>query len=487
MSMHLTALFAQASQNPLIRALALDSRTVRPGDLFLAVPGARMDGRDHIDDALAHGAAAVAYESEGARVLPLTDVPLIPVRHLAGQLSAIAGRFYVEPSRLLRLIGVTGTNGKTTTTQLIAQGLDALGERCGTLGTLGSGFVGAIAPGTLTTPDAITVQATLADLHKAGAQAVAMEVSSHAIDQARVAALAFDVAVFTNLTRDHLDYHGNMQAYGEVKGRLFAWEGLGCRVINLDDSFGRELAARPHASRLLTYSCERPDATFYCRDTHFGDQGIRARLVTAQGEYDLRCPLLGRFNLSNVLAAIAALFALGYPLDNVLQAVARFHGPEGRVQQVGGGRLPRVVIDYSHTPDALEKILEAMRPHAQGELVCVFGCGGDRDRGKRPEMARIAERLADRVLVTDDNPRTEAPQAIFDDIRAGLSAPEAVRFVPGRGMAIAQAVAAAKAGDLIVIAGKGHEDYQEIAGVRHPFSDVKEAEKALAAWEVAHA
>lgn len=487
MSMHLTGLFTQASQNPLIRELTLDSRTVRPGDLFLAVPGARGDGRDHIDSALAHGAAAVAYESEGATVLPLTDVPLIPVRDLAGQLSSIAGRFYAEPSRLLTLIGVTGTNGKTTITQLIAQGLDALGQRCGTLGTLGSGFVGALQPGQLTTPDAVTVQASLADLRKAGAHSVAMEVSSHALAQGRVAALEFDVAVFTNLTRDHLDYHGNMHAYGEVKARLFAWPGLGARVINLDDAFGRELAALRAESRLLTYSCERPEATFYCREARFGDHGLQGVLVTAQGEHTLRCPLLGRFNLSNALAAITVLVALGHPLDEVLKAVARFKGPDGRVQQLGGGQRPWVVVDYSHTPDALEKILEAMRPHARGELVCVFGCGGDRDRGKRPEMAAIAERLADRVWVTDDNPRTESPQVIFDDIRAGFQAPEAVSFVAGRGLAIAQAIAAARVGDLIVIAGKGHEDYQEIAGVRAAFSDVGEAEKGLAAWEVAHA
>ncbi|MFF7705753.1 UDP-N-acetylmuramoyl-L-alanyl-D-glutamate--2,6-diaminopimelate ligase [Pseudomonas sp. NPDC007930] len=487
MSANLTRLFTQASQDPLIRELTLDSRNVRPGDLFLAVPGARVDGRDHMDDALAHGAAAIAYEAEGATVLPLTDVPLIPVKHLASQLSAIAGRFYGEPSRLLRMIGVTGTNGKTTTTQLIAQGLDALGERCGTLGTLGSGFVGAIAAGKLTTPDAITVQATLTDLRKAGAQAVAMEVSSHALEQGRVAALEFDVAVFTNLTRDHLDYHGSMQAYGEAKARLFAWPGLACRVINLDDAFGRELAGREHGSRLITYSCEHPSATLYCRDARFGDHGIQAVLVTGQGEYTLRSPLLGPFNLSNILAAVAVLVALGHPLDETLKVVARFHGPAGRVQQVGGGKLPLVVVDYSHTPDALEKILQAMRPHTQGELLCVFGCGGDRDRGKRPEMAAIAERLADRVMVTDDNPRSEAPQGIFDDIRAGFAQPEAVRFVAGRGLAIAQAVAAANAGDLIVIAGKGHEDYQEIDGVRQPFSDVAEAEKALATWEVAHA
>ncbi|PVZ16115.1 MULTISPECIES: UDP-N-acetylmuramoyl-L-alanyl-D-glutamate--2,6-diaminopimelate ligase [unclassified Pseudomonas] len=487
MSQQLTHLFTQASQNPSIRELTLDSRQVRPGDLFLAVPGGRADGRDHIEEALAHGAAAVAYESEGATVLPLTNVPLIPVKGLVAQLSAIAGSFYNEPGRHLDLIGVTGTNGKTTTTQLIAQGLDALGNRCGTLGTLGCGFVGAIQAGKLTTPDAVSVQAYLADLRKAGARAVAMEVSSHALDQHRVAALPFDVAVFTNLTRDHLDYHGTLQAYGEAKAKLFTRPELGHRVINLDDPFGRVLAGREHESKLITYSLEDERATLFCRDADFGDHGVKALLATPYGRHTLRSPLLGRFNLSNVLAAVGVLVALGHPMDEILHIVARFKGPEGRVQQLGGNGVPRVVVDYSHTPDALEKILQALRPHVQGQLVCVFGCGGDRDRGKRPEMAAIAERLADRVVVTDDNPRTEAPQVIFDDIRAGFANASAVAFISGRGEAIDQAIGQAAAGDLLVIAGKGHENYQEIDNVRHPFSDVQRAQQALAKWEADHA
>lgn len=494
MTMPLSKLFAHASRDPLIRELTLDSRNVRPGDLFLAVPGAKVDGREHIADALARGAAAVAYEEQGARVLPITDVPLIPVKGLIAQLSDIAGRFYGEPSRQLNLVGVTGTNGKTSVTQLVAQALDLLGQRCGLIGTLGTGFYGELQSGRLTTPDPIAVQSTLNDLKKGGAKAVAMEVSSHALEQGRVAALEFDIAVMTNLSRDHLDYHGSMEAYEAAKAKLFAWPSLRCQVVNLDDDFGRRLAdfaRRPSVdhieTRLLSYSLENSEASLYCREAVFNDDGVRATLVTAQGERTLRSQLLGRFNLSNMLAAVATLLALDYALDEILKVTPQLQGPIGRMQRLGGGDKPLVVVDYAHTPDALEKVLEALRPHAHGKLLCLFGCGGDRDRGKRPLMAEVAERLADRVLVTDDNPRTEDPLRIFDDIRPGFARPAEVEFVAGRGEAIAHLIATAAANDVIVLAGKGHEDYQEINGERHDFSDLTEAEKALAAWEAPHA
>ncbi|WPO99185.1 UDP-N-acetylmuramoyl-L-alanyl-D-glutamate--2,6-diaminopimelate ligase [Pseudomonas sp. HR96] len=486
MSMPLNKLFPQAGHDPLIRELSLDSRVVRPGDLFLAVPGAVVDGREHIVDALQHGAAAVAYEAEGATVLPFTDVPLIPVKGLIAQLSDIAGRFYGEPSRMLDLIGVTGTNGKTSVTQLLAQALDQLGRHCGLIGTLGTGFYGALQSGRLTTPDPVAVQATLNDLRKAGAKAVAMEVSSHALHQGRVAALAFDIAVLTNLSRDHLDYHGSMQAYAEAKAQLFAWPSVKCQVLNLDDAFGQQLA-RDAVGRVISYSLEDPAATLHCRDMQFSDAGVRAILVTAQGEHSLVSGLLGRFNLSNLLAVVGALLALEFPLDDILKVLPGLQGPAGRIQRLGGGQRPLVVVDYAHTPDALEKVLQTLRPHARGRLACLFGCGGDRDRGKRPLMAEVAERLADRVVVTDDNPRSEVPEAIFADIRPGFTNADAAQFIAGRGAAIAQLIAAAAADDVIVLAGKGHEDYQEIDGVRHPFSDLLEAEKALAAWEAEHA
>jgi UDP-N-acetylmuramoyl-L-alanyl-D-glutamate--2,6-diaminopimelate ligase len=487
MTMPLSKLFSEASRDPLIRELTLDSRNVRPGDLFLAVPGNKVDGRAHIADALKRGAAAVAYEVDGATVLPMTDVPLIPVKGLIAQLSDIAGRFYGEPSRLVNLVGVTGTNGKTSITQLVAQALDALGEHCGLIGTLGTGFHGALQSGRLTTPDPIAVQSTLYDLKKAGAHAVAMEVSSHALDQGRVAALDFDIAVLSNLSRDHLDYHGSMQAYAAAKARLFAWPGLKCRVLNLDDAFGRELAEQAHDSRLITYSLSDASATLCCRDAHFDDHGVRATLVTAHGEYSLRSQLLGRFNLSNVLAAVGVLMGMAYPLDDILKAMRNVEGPVGRMQRLGGGSKPLVVVDYAHTPDALDQVLQALRPHAKGQLLCLFGCGGDRDSGKRPLMAQVAERLADRVLVTDDNPRSEDPLRIFDDIRAGFSSAANATFVAGRGAAIAQLIASASLDDVVVLAGKGHEDYQEIDGERQPFSDLQQAEQALAIWGAANA
>jgi len=485
MPMSLLKMFPAARRDALIRELSLDSRALRPGDLFLAIPGHHSDGRAYIADAIARGAAAIAYEAEGAVDVPSSDaVVMVPVKGLAAQLSAIAGRFYGDPSRSLELVGVTGTNGKTSVSQLLAQALDLLGQRCGLIGTLGVGFHDNLQSGRHTTPDPLAVQAQLARLKQAGAKAVAMEVSSHGLDQGRVEGLDFDVAVFTNLSRDHLDYHGDMATYGETKARLFAWPGLYCRVINLDDLFGRELAGREAPSRLISYSLIDPQATLYCAEAEFSEAGVRARLVTAQGDGLLVSPLLGRFNLSNLLAVVGALMGLNHPLDEILQVLPQLQGPLGRMQRLGGGEQPLVVVDYAHTPDALEKVLEALRPHTRGRLLCLFGCGGDRDRGKRPLMAAAVEGLADGVWVTDDNPRSEPCEQIVADIRAGFRQPGRVTFVPGRGAAIAQLIAAATADDVILLAGKGHEDYQEIDGVRHPFSDIEQAAAALAAREV---
>lgn len=487
MPMPLNQLLGQARDARLIRELTLDSRAVRPGDLFLAVPGARQDGRRYIQDAIARGAAAVAYEAQDAAAPQAASVPLVPVNELAAQLSFIAGRFYGEPSRALRLVGVTGTNGKTSVTYLLAQALDALGERCGILGTLGSGFYAHLQQGRLTTPDAVSVQAALAGLKKNGAQAVAMEVSSHGLRQGRVAALEFKGAVLTNLTRDHLDYHGSMADYGEAKAVLFAWPSLRFRVLNLDDDFGRALVTRPGQGRLIGYALDDESAAVHCSQARFSEQGVRAYLHTGQGEGLLHSPLLGRFNLSNLLAVVAALLGLDYPLAEILQVLPKLQGPPGRVQRIGGQGRPVLVVDYAHTPDSLEKVLQALRPHVRGRLCCLFGCGGDRDPGKRPLMAAVAERLADRVWVTDDNPRSEAPQAILDDIRAGFAHPQQVQFQVGRDEAIARAVADLQVDDILLLAGKGHEDYQEIAGQRLPFSDMQQAREALDAWEAAHA
>lgn len=487
MSVPLNKILPTAESTVAIRELTLDSRTVRPGDLFLAVPGMYQDGRTHIADAISRGAAAVAYEADNAPAVFDSEAKLVPVKGLAMQVSAIAGSFYGDPSRGLQVIGITGTNGKTSVSQLLAQALDLLGERCGVIGTLGNGFYGALEQSRHTTPDAVGVQAALAQLKNNGAKAVAMEVSSHGLDQGRVTAIEFDVAVFTNLSRDHLDYHGDMQRYGEAKARLFGWPGLRYRVINLDDDFGRKLAAMPAESKLVSYSLTDETADLHCTDVRFSDEGIQAHLKTSQGDGLLRSTLLGRFNLSNLLAVVGSLHALGYGLDQILDVMPRLQGPAGRMQRLGGESGPLVVVDYAHTPDALDKVLSAMRPHAQGRLMCLFGCGGDRDRGKRPLMAAVAERLADEVWVTDDNPRTENPAGILDDIRAGFVSADAVHFIPGRAQAIAEIIAAAAPGDVVVLAGKGHEDYQEINGQRMHFSDLEEAEKALSVWEVAHA
>lgn len=487
MPTNLHTLFPHAARDALIREITLDSRTVRPGDLFLAVPGSSSDGRQHIADAIQRGAAAVAFESQNAPTLPPSDTCIfVPVRGLRVQLSATAGRFYGEPGRSLDLIAVTGTNGKTSVTQLLAQALDLLGERCGLIGTLGNGFYDQLHEAQHTTPDPLAVQAELARLRQAGAKAVAMEVSSHGLDQGRVEALDFDIAVFTNLSRDHLDYHGDMAAYAETKARLFAWPGLYARVINLDDSVGRELAQRPAPSRLITYSLEDTRATLFCTDVQFSEQGIRARLITAQGDGLLRSPLLGRFNLSNLLAVVGTLLGLGHPFDEVLRVLPELNGPVGRMQRLGGNQQPLVVVDYAHTPDALEKVLQALRPHVTGRLLCLFGCGGDRDRGKRPLMAALAEQLADEVWLSDDNPRTEDAAAIRAEVRAGFAHPESIHEIADRAAAVASLIAQADAADVVLLAGKGHEDYQEIAGVRYPFSDVEHALTALATWQVKH-
>lgn len=487
MSMPLNKLLPQAQSSILIRELTQDSRQVRPGDLFLATNGPVNDGRAYIGDAIARGAAAVAYESEDAPCIQDSAALMVPIKGLQAQLSAIAGRFYGEPSRSLTMLGVTGTNGKTTVTQLLAQALEHLGESCALMGTLGNGFPGNLQSTGFTTPDPIGLQAGLNDMKNAGASHVAMEVSSHGLAQHRLAAVDLDVAVFTNLSRDHLDYHGSLEAYREAKASLFAWPSLRARIINLDDAFGEQLALQYAGQGLKTYSLERTDADLYCCDIHFGLQGVQAVVVTPQGETLLRSALLGRFNLSNLLAVVASLSTLGYALGDIMAVLPKLQAPAGRMQALNGPDQPLVVVDYAHTPDALQQVLTALRPHVGqgGQLVCVFGCGGERDKGKRPLMAQVAEQLADRLLITDDNPRGEDPASIRAEILAGLQTDTAVEEYDNRAAAIEQAIAQATVHDVVLIAGKGHEDYQEIAGVRHPFSDLQQA-MAVLNGEVAH-
>lgn len=485
MPMPLNQLLPQAGSNTLIRELTLDSRKVKPGDLFLAVPGTREDGRKYITDAIARGAAAVAYESGNAPVMQDSAALLLPVKGLQAQLSAIAGRFYGEPGRALTLLGITGTNGKTTVSHLLAQALERLGESCAVVGTLGNGFLNQLQSGIHTTPDPISLQSTLAALKHAGASHVAMEVSSHGLEQKRLAAVEMDVAVLTNLTRDHLDYHGSMEAYADAKAGLFAWPGLGLRVLNLDDEFGAELARQYAGKNVKTYSVNKVEAEVHCCSVVYSNQGIRATVATSQGEALLRSSLLGRFNLSNLLAVIATLSGMGYALQDILAVMPELKSPAGRMQAVVHEGRPLVVIDYAHTPDALQQVLIAMRLHVakDRQLVCVFGCGGERDSGKRELMAAVAEASADRLLVTDDNPRGEDPAQIRAEILAGLVPQTDVQEFADRAAAIAAAISQSQPGDVVVIAGKGHEDYQEINGQRHPFSDLEQAQQALAKWE----
>ena len=459
-----------------VRGLTQDSRTAAAGDVFVALRGAR-DGTDYVADAVARGAAAVLCERGSRLAAPVpVSVPVVEVDDLRAQLGRIADRFFDSPSQRLAVIGVTGTNGKTTTTQLLAQVLDAPDARCGIIGTLGSGFPGNLRAGSHTTPDVISVHRLLAELADAGARYVSMEVSSHALVQGRVDGVAFDVAVLTNLTRDHLDYHGDMAAYAAAKARLFESPGLLAGVINADDAFGAELAQRLRR-RLKIVSYGRGTADVQATAVAARPTGLRMHVLAAAGEFDLDTQLLGGFNAENVLAVIAVLHTIGHDAPEFLARLAQARAPAGRMECYGGDPKPLVVIDYAHTPDALEKVLHALREHTRKELWCVFGCGGNRDRGKRPLMGGIAERLADRVIVTDDNPRRESPADIVADIVGGMQTrPEIIR---DRAAAIRHAVASAQRDDVVLVAGKGHEDYQEIDGQRLPFSDRDAVRAAL--------
>jgi UDP-N-acetylmuramoyl-L-alanyl-D-glutamate--2,6-diaminopimelate ligase len=457
--------------------VADDSRRVRPGDLFLAYPGDLADGRRYIADAIARGAVAVLWQADG----DFAWNPAWTVANLrAGGLRALAGPLAHAvcgaPSERLSLIAVTGTNGKTTVTQFLAQ---ALAPRCAVIGTLGAGFPGRLAETGFTTPEATTLMRLLAGFADDGATAVALEASSIGIEEGRLNGARVDVAVFTNFTRDHLDYHGSMEAYAAAKEKLFAWPGLRTAVVNLDDVAGAGIAARSTARRVIGYGIEGGDVR--AENLAATASGQRFELVLPDGRAELLTPLLGRYNVSNLLAVAAVLHDAGCPAAEAARRLASLAAPPGRMERVGGTGEPLVVVDYAHTPDALENALGTLRAVAAargGKLWALFGCGGDRDPGKRPEMGAVAARLADRVVVTSDNPRGEDPAQIIAAILAG--APGAAAEAD-RARAIAVAVAEADARDVIVLAGKGHEAYQEVAGVRTPFSDLEQARRALAA------
>ncbi len=475
------------AQDVEVSGLALDSRDVGPGMLFAALSGTRGHGLEHLAQALEQGAAAVAWEPSAGvdpvlaeRQCAERGVPLIAVEHLSSRLSEMAGRFYDLPSRYLRLVGVTGTDGKTSVSQFLAQALSRPGRPCGVLGTLGYGLYGKLAPASHTTPDAIRVQRLLAEQRAAGARFAAMEVSSHALAQGRVAALDFDVAVLTNLTRDHLDYHGSDAAYAAAKTRLFQMPGLRHAVLNQDDPFGRRLADEIDPDvRLWRYSL-RPDAEaeVVCKALECEPEGLRLRYATPVGEFQMTLPLFGRFNAANVAAVLASLLALGLDHEAAAQAMQELRPVPGRMERFSAPGAPTVLVDYAHTPAALAAALDAVRAHSTGRVWCVFGCGGDRDAGKRPLMGRAAVEGADRVLITDDNPRSEAPESIVADIRRGLSGAEA-HVIHDRTEAIRYAVAHADANDTVLIAGKGHETYQIVGAQCLPFDDREAVRAAL--------
>lgn len=471
------------SNTPLGAQLSLDTRTLGVSDVFVAVTGTKYDGRLFIEKAIEKGASAVLLEASETPLTTTPTVPFLEVESLQSRLGEIASCYYGAPNTKLRGVLMTGTNGKTTISHLSAQLLSALGEPCAAIGTMGTFFQGQTfkAPA-LTTPDVISVHRLLARCVQEKAKAFAMEASSIGLEQGRLNGVSAHCAIFTNLTRDHLDYHHNMQAYQEAKAKLFEIEGLKEAVINADDLVSPAMveAAKAQGLNVWVTGSDRAVRAIKGADRRLAllqlamhDTGMSLTIDFEGKAYQVRVPLLGRFNAENILCVIAMALSMGYPMQDVLKNIAQIKAPLGRMQmvQVPGHALG--VVDYSHTPDALEKALEALRPlaeHRQGQLWVVFGCGGDRDAGKRPIMGQVASRLADQVCITSDNPRSEEPVLIVQEIAQGATNP---MIVPEREGAIRSVFSQAKPEDVILVAGKGHEDYQEIQGIRHPFSDVK--------------
>ena len=479
-----------------VRNLCLDTRVLKTGDAFIALAGIQVDGRNFIAKAIELGAAAILVEADKnwQGIDWLGAVPVIAIDNLPARVSEIAGRFFGEPSKKIPLIGITGTNGKTTCSLLAAQMLARLQQKSAVIGTIGYGLLDtkAIAPLAqqisllastgLTTPDPISLQRMLNELVSAGAASIAIEVSSHSLQQQRVAGLHFSCAIFTNLTQDHLDYHGDLQRYGNAKALLLQMPKLQTAIINLDDSWASSLVAKaPAGVKVITYSTGKI-ADVYATNIELHAQGVRADLHTPWGTAAIDSPLLGNFNLSNLLAVIAAIGAHGFSLQQMLPLIAQLEPAPGRMQLVTVDAVAQevqVIVDYAHTPDALENTLEAIHQHKAGRVWTVFGCGGDRDKTKRPLMGRIAERLSDYTIVTNDNPRTEDPANIATDILRGMHNAHGCLVIADRAQAIDLAVQQAKSGDVVLVAGKGHEDYQIFATQTLSFSDVKQARLAL--------
>ena len=477
-----------------ITRLVSDSRAVQPGDTFVAYPGAQTDGRTFIAQAIERGANAVICEAHDFKWNPLWNLPHLEVTELRHQVGLIADRICAHPSQKLWMVGVTGTNGKTSISHWLARTFSALGRKCAVLGTLGNGFADDLQATANTTPDALLVHGLLAEYEQRGAKAAVMEVSSHALTQGRVNGVHYDVALLTNLTRDHLDYHGDMQNYAAAKRRLFDWEHLKHAVLNLDDEFGAELAESLEAASVEIIGYGLNDESLklaerlgirmvYGNLSQMNAQGLTLQLHTSWGAAVLQSKLIGRFNASNLMGSLAVLLASEMDIDAAVRELGMQKAVAGRMQTMGGKDVPAVVVDYAHTPDALEKVLQTLREVTEpsgGKVICVFGCGGDRDRGKRPMMGTVASRFADVRIITSDNPRGEEPHAIIDAISQGMQGEYLV--IEDRAKAIAHAISKAQPTDTVLLAGKGHEDYQEIKGVRYPFSDSEIAHRALSMW-----
>jgi len=452
-----------------VNNLTIDSRCATGGSLFLAMPGVSMDGREFIAHAVEQGASAILHEATDEFTPPDVSVPMYPVNNLTAVAGEIANRFFDFPSSKLTVIGVTGTNGKTTCTQLLAQVLDAPQKRCAVIGTLGNGFIGELDTTIHTTPDVVTVHALMAKFLAAGAGYVCIEVSSHALEQGRINGVTFDIAALTNLSRDHLDYHGDMESYAAAKASLFTRPGIKVAVINQEDEFGQELLSTLDEG-INTISFGLAQGDYHASAIIAGINGLQIKAVTPVGDISITSELFGRFNAANLLAVLAIVVSHGLSLEEAAQRLSKVIPVAGRMERFGrSNHSPLVVVDYAHTPDALEKVLQALREHTSHTLWCVFGCGGDRDRGKRPQMGKVAERLADHVVLTDDNPRHEDPVQIIDDIRASMSVDVKVTHL--RRQAIREAIQSANEGDIVLLAGKGHEDYQQIGDERIHFSD----------------
>ncbi len=467
-----------------VSGLALDSRAVKPGHAFVALPGLREHGIQFAGQAAQQGASVVLYQNPLPEAFTAQSLPLpgIAVADLGRHLGEIAARFHDQPAAAMRVIGVTGTNGKTSTVNLLAQCLQRRDSAVGVIGTLGYGLHGNLQTAGYTTPDAIALQQIFADLRDAGAQTVAMEVSSHALDQHRVGGLHFDIAVFTNLSRDHLDYHRDMDSYAAAKQALFQWPGLAQALINIDDPWGRRFAATVASTTTVLQYGLSADAALRAEQVEIPHDGLRFVCRHDALTLNIETRLIGRFNVSNLLAVIGCLRLLGWDADGIEQACRELQPVPGRMNRLGGnGDAPLVIVDYAHTPDALQQALQALRAHTPGQLHCIFGCGGERDSGKRAQMAKAAEAHADRIVVTDDNPRSEPGEIIVDDILSGFVDRSQVIVQRNRSRAIAETIAAAASGDTVLIAGKGHECWQEINGARHAFDDSEQAQRALKA------